>query len=261
MLFVVECISLAAYAVTILLAFILGLARGKRTRKVIIHLVFFSLFYMIMLCWIDMTSSWEVLRSSDDVHIDVIRLTKNAIFSGVCALIITIIINKFSAYIIIHALNFTFAYFTLYKSMSSDEYKDRLTWLEVSCVLSVLRFFYILKEIIDGRRYNPAIAKTVVGFNLIYDILYYMLFIMSPYFQDMISLYSMNLAMSIIDLSLIPVCSLIVVHYNWISISQDYSDHIGDYALTVRLQRRSDEDVDIDPKRQRELMDAHHSYI
>ncbi|OQW70853.1 MAG: hypothetical protein BVN35_17730 [Proteobacteria bacterium ST_bin11] len=260
MLFVVECASLVVYAVTILLAFVFGLARGKRARKVIIHFIFFSLIYMIVLCWIGMTSAWNIVRPSDGERIDMVRFTKNVVFSSTCVLIVTNIINKFSAYTIIHGLNFAFAYFSLYNAMLDDLYEDRLTWLEISCVLSIFRFFYLLKEIIDGKRYNPIIAKVVVGFNIAYDILYYMVFIMSPYFQNLISFYSMNVVMSVLDLVFVPLCALIVVHYNWISMSQDYSNQQQDYLAVNAAQRKFENEVASGKISRREVRDAFHSH-
>jgi uncharacterized membrane protein len=254
MLVILECTSLVIYGVLIVLCFVFGLARGKKVRKVLAHFVFFFLLYMMMLCWVGMTSAWFV------DGIDIVRFSKNIAFSLLCMLVVTNIVNKFSAYTLIHLVNFTFAYYAMYNAFILDHYGERLTWLEICGVVSACRLAYLVKEILDGKNYNPIIAKTVVTLNIIYDVTFFVVFVMSPYFQSLISLYTMNVVMSIFDLSIIPLCSLIIVHYNWISIAHSDVDKNAETVSLTNIQREVEEAFLRGELSHEDIMRKHHTY-
>lgn len=261
MFVILEYVSLSVYAVTLFFCFVLGLARGKRTRKVVVHAVFFCLAHLILLCWLGATASYTIVRLSDGVRVDMVFFAKNVVFSAMCTFVVTSIVNKWSAFTVVHGVNFVLAYFSLYKAMLADEYPSRVTWLEVSGVLMFVRFVYLFKEIVDGRKYDPWVAKIVAFFVLAYNVAFFVLLTMSPFFQVLISQRAMSLSLSIIDLLLIPTCSFIVVHYNWISVSLDYADSHIDTTTHIKQQRILEEKLASKKLSRQEIMHRHHTYI
>ncbi len=218
MLFGLECGSVAVYGVSILACFVFGLARGKPVRKANSHIIFFFFLYMIALCFLDMYSSWGRIRESDGFHVDMIRFAKSLGFTGVFTLIVTNMISGFSIFTLIHGATLAFTYFALYMSMIEHTYSERVGWLVAYSATNAVRLFYLLKEIVDGKHYNPVVLKTVTLFNILYNAIYFVAFVMSDYFQGLISVYTMNVIMSTVDLILVPLCTFIISHFGWSAI-------------------------------------------
>ncbi len=211
MLTALEYTSLSIYGVFIVVCFVLGMARGKRSRKIVSHLVFFFLVYMMLLCWVAAKSAWTGVTTI---------LMKNAAFSCVCLLIITNIVNKFSIYMFLHLLNLAAECLALYMSVVEVDFDKKTTWLEVAWVIAAVRFSYLFMEIVEGPNYNPFVPKVVITFNIVHEYFCLMFYTMSPGFQDIIDVRTMMIVMGILNLVAFTSCALFSVHYNWLSIAR-----------------------------------------
>lgn len=207
---VLASVSSGLYIVTFAVCVILGPAKGHPTRKANAHYIFLYLLYMAGLSLASTLTFWEY-----NDHIDMLRMIKSFVLVGAFTIILTHVINGVSLYMIIHVQNLLVSTFFLFMSLNAPTSNKRITWLVLYAVASCLRLFYLLKEAMYVLRCNPKFTKYLAGYIIVYDVIYFVATVISPYFQSLISEGTYALLMDIVDAVVSILCTFPIVHYGW----------------------------------------------
>lgn len=200
----------ALYIVTFAVCVIFGPAKGHPIRKTNAHYIFFYLLYMAALCLASSLTTWEY-----NGHIDMLRLLKSFVLVGTLTVILTNIINGVSLCMLIHVQNLVLTTFFLFMSLNGSSTNQRITWLVIYAVFSCIRLFYLLKEALFILPCNPRFTKYLAGYIILYDCVYFVATIVSPYFQELVSESTYLFFMDIVDVVVSVLCTFPIVHYGW----------------------------------------------
>ncbi len=198
------------YFVTFVVCMIFGPAKGQAKRKANAHYVFLYLLVMAALSLADSLTSW---RYND--HIDMFRITKSFVLIYSLSVVLTNIINGVSLYMLLHVQNIIVSTVFLFLSLNAATTSMSYVWLVVYSITSLVRLFYLLRESLRMFKFNPTFTKHLAMYIIIYDIVYFITTVISPYFQHLISTETYRFTMDITDAVVTILCTFPIVHYGW----------------------------------------------
>lgn len=204
------------YVVTFIVCMIFGPAKGQPKRKANAHYVFLYLLSMAALSLIDSLTSWQY-----NGHVDMFRILKSFVLIHSLSTIMTNVINGVSLYMLIHFQNLVLTTLFLFKSLDAMTTHTRVAWLVVYSVASAVRLFYLLRESLHIFKFNPGFTKHLAMYIIVYDIVYFVSTIISPYFQELINVETYRFIMDISDVVITILCTFPIVHYGWSTVQHE----------------------------------------
>lgn len=204
------------YFVTFIVCMIFGPAKGQTKRKTNAHYVFLYLLIMAGLSLADSLTPWQY-----NIHIDMFRIVKSFFLIYSLSVVLTNIINGVSLYMHLHIQNIILTTIFLFLSLDASNRSNRIVWLVIYAVASVIRLFYLLRESLHMFKFNPTFTKYLAMYIILYDIVYFVATIISPYFQGLISTETYKFVMDITDAVVTILCTFPIVHYGWSTVRHE----------------------------------------
>lgn len=206
------------FGLVIFVCLIFGSTRGHRIRRVNSHVVFFFLCHIVALYLIQIWASFELSAWSRDtgpIDISIGRFLKSFLVIITFTLLATYRMKEDALDLGLHTTICITTSAMLYMSVQSFSETARHAWLGAAVTFFALLILHILREGMHPDIRNPMLVRFLSFFMMSYIIFYLFASIACPYHQDIMSLRTYEILMTIADIITVMACSVPIVHYSW----------------------------------------------
>lgn len=237
------------FGLVVAVCLIFGSTRGHRIRRVNSHVVFFFLCHIVTLYLMEIWASFTLTawpRDTGPIDISVGRFIKSFLVIITFTILATYRMKEDALDLGLHTTICITTSLMLYMSVQSYAEHTRRAWLVAAVVFFTLLILHILREGMHPDIRNPMLVRFLSFFMMSYIIFYLFVSIACPYHQNIMTLRTYEILLTISDIVTVMACSIPIVHYSW-ALTPHHQPILqaGDLKAMIRSGARKDYITDL----------------